>query len=183
VPQLDGAGNYEMWKTKVKMILIRERLWAVVDGHNTHPGDGPMVEELPDNYNHVSHVYDMALRHFDEQNELAYATILLTINDGPLVHVQNLTNAREIWAKLQELYGVKGYTACHLILRSLVTKTLQGSASVGDYVEQIKTYGQQLADIGYRLDNWILTSMLLHNLGQAYDGCICCVHAAGGPQH
>jgi hypothetical protein len=40
---------------------------------------------------------------------------------------------------------------------------------VGDYVDHIKKYGQQLTDKGYKLDDWILTSMLLHNLGDAYD--------------
>ena len=132
VPKLDGAGNYEDWKTKMKMILIRERLWAVVEGRTTHPGAEPTTEDFPSNLQEASDTYDTTLRHFEEQNERAYATILLTVNDGPLVHVQNLTDAKEIWEKLGELYGVKGYTARHLILKSLVSTTLQGSASVGD---------------------------------------------------
>ena len=169
VPKLDGAGNYEVWKTKVKMILIRERLWAVVKGRTTQPGAEPTTEDFPLNLQDASDTYDTTLRQFEKQNERAYATILLTVNDGPLVHVQNLTDAKEIWEKLGELYGVKGYTARHLILKSLVSTTLQGSASVGDYVNHIKKYGQQLSDMGYKLEDWILTSMLLHNLGDAYD--------------
>ena len=98
--------------------------FPTVEGVNAHPGPEPTVEEFPENYEHVTAVYDTALRQFEEQNERAYATILLTINDGPLVHVQNLTNAKEIWEKLGELYGVKGYTARHLILKSLVTTTV-----------------------------------------------------------
>ena len=66
IPKLEGAGNYEMWKTKVKMILIRKRLWAFVEGNNTHPGEVPTVEDFPNNYDHVSHVYDTALRHFEK---------------------------------------------------------------------------------------------------------------------
>ena len=38
-----------------------------------------------------------------------------------------------------------------------------------DYVNLIKKYSQQLADMGYRLDDWILTSILLHDLGEVYD--------------
>jgi hypothetical protein len=161
-----------MWKTKVKMTLIRERLWAVVEGRTAHPESVPTEANFPEDLQNVSQIYDNALRLYEELNERAYATILLTINDSPLVHVQNLTNAKEIWETLGDLYGVKGYTARHLILKSLVSTTLQGSASVGDYIDHIKKYGQQLSEMGYKLEDWILTSMLLHNLGEAYDAFV-----------
>jgi hypothetical protein len=32
----------------------------------------------------------------------------LIVNDSLLVHVQNLTDAKEIWEKLEKLCGVKG---------------------------------------------------------------------------
>ena len=83
----------------------------------------------------------MRIEQEEEHNKQAYPTILLTIRNRPLVHVQNLTNAQAIWEKLKELYRVKGYTARHLILKNLVSTTLHSAASVEDYVDRIKKYG------------------------------------------
>ena len=78
------------------MILFRERLWAIVDGRNIHPSLVPTAEGFPHNLDHATEVFETALRYYEEHNERAYATILLTINDGPLVHVQNVTDAKPI---------------------------------------------------------------------------------------
>ena len=40
------------------------------------------------------------------------------------------------------------------------------------YIDAIKTSGQLLEDISYAMPKWMLTSLLLFNLGEAYNSFI-----------
>ena len=166
VPRLEGASNYEVWKTMAKMVLIRERLWTIVDGRDPEPTP---LERTELETNEQLDEYERKYTTWTERNEQAYATLLLTVSSGTLVHVQNLTSAREIWLKLGELYSVRGYTARHLVLKDLMTTKLAGESSVGQYVDKLKSHGQKLLDMGHPVSPWILTSLLLHNLGETYE--------------
>ena len=74
--------------------------------------------------------------------------------------------------KLKALFDVKGYTARYLTFKELVTTTLECSASVTAYIDSIKRCGQKLNDMGSAVDSWILTSILLYNLREAYDSFV-----------
>src|SRR5436190_17580561 len=77
-----------------------------------------------------------------------------------------------MWKKLQELFETQGYTVCFLALKDAVNTTLECSRSVEAYIDAIKTSGQLLEDMGHAMPKWMLTSLLLFNLGEAYDSFI-----------
>ncbi len=39
VVELQGTSNYDMWSTRMKMILIKEKLWTVTDGFKKKPNE------------------------------------------------------------------------------------------------------------------------------------------------
>src|SRR5215218_4015060 len=89
-----NGDNYHDWKQRVKLILMKEGLWKLVDGKRKAPTgkeDGTT-----------------ALEKWEDDCENVYATICLTITTPIMVHVENLTSASEVWKKLAEVYEKKG---------------------------------------------------------------------------
>jgi hypothetical protein len=63
-PLLIGASNYPTWKSKIEMVLVRERLWSIISGRRVKPESGAK-----------------ALTDFEEDCERATATIFLYLSD------------------------------------------------------------------------------------------------------
>ena len=111
-------------------------------------------------------------KEWDRTSRRAYATIALAISEDCRVHITGIKDPEAMWNKLKALFDVKGYTARYLTFKELVTTTLERSASVTAYIDSIKRCGQKLNDMGSAVDSWILTSILLYNLGEAYDSFV-----------
>ena len=89
-----NGDNYHDWKQRVKLILMKEGLWKIVDGKRKAPtgkeGDSTALEK------------------WENDCENAYAMICLMINTPIMQHVENLTTASKVWKKLAEVYEKKG---------------------------------------------------------------------------
>ena len=67
---------------------------------------------------------------------------------------------------------MKGYTSRYLLLKGLVTTTLALSTSVTEFIDSLKRNSRRLKDMGSLIPDWILTAVLLHNLGDLYDNFV-----------
>jgi transposase InsO family protein len=74
-----------------------------------------------------------------------------------------------MWDKLKKLYEEQGYNARYLALTSLISTRYEDMKSIEEYTEHIKQTARRLADMGSKLDEWIVTSVLLANLGPGYE--------------
>jgi hypothetical protein len=89
-----NLNNYHDWKFRVKLILMKEGLWKIVDGKRTAPDD------KSDDPN--------ALEKWEDDCESAFATICLSISNSKMPRVKNCTTATEVWKKLAEIYEQGG---------------------------------------------------------------------------
>ena len=73
--------NYKTWAVKDEMLLRREGIWQFV---NNNPAQ------------------------FDEEqerdHEKALRTLVLSIEDNQLIHIQGLTTAKAVWDRLKNIY-------------------------------------------------------------------------------
>src|SRR5216117_1577071 len=185
IEKLEGASNYATWKNAMEMILIREDLWEVTSGESKAPGpwyepvlgttatgipaivtSGTRTERTP-TAEEAKERLD-----FNRLHRRAYATIALAVSEQCRVHIAHIKDPVAMWKKLQELFETQGYTARFLALKDAVNTTLERSGSVEAYIDAIKTSGQLLEDMGHAMPKWMLTSLLLFNLGEAYDSFI-----------
>src|SRR6218665_1289828 len=74
--------NYQIWKFKIKMLLIREDTCTVVQGVTP--------DAVPDDW--------------QRKDEKAQCTISLTVEDNKLIHICNCTSAKEMWKQLQKVH-------------------------------------------------------------------------------
>ncbi len=162
VVKLQGTTNYDAWALKTKMLLIREGLWSVIE---------PPVTKTPEAKEEETEAKG-ALVVDPDKDQKALATIVLAMDDSLLDHASGATTARELWKTLKDLYSMKGFTAKYLLLKGLMSTTLSSSPSAEEFARSIKRFNQRLLNMGAKVENWVLVAVLLHNLGQPYDGFV-----------
>src|SRR5215813_1777839 len=75
------ASNYQMWKIKMKLMLVKDDLWDVV---NPKPDPAPAT--------------------WEKRSQRAQALIALSLDDDQLVHVVAKNSAWETWEALRKLH-------------------------------------------------------------------------------
>ena len=83
VEKLNGE-NYEIWKYKMELLLIKDKLWSVVTSE-------PPEETEP----------EAIKKAWTEKDNEARATIELLVEDNQLVHIRNARSAKGAWTTLQ----------------------------------------------------------------------------------
>ena len=151
VKPLTGPDNYMLWKTKMKMILMREGLWLCTASVLPTPTSANDLED------------------FVENQDKAFATILLKLDDKVLSLVEDLTHPNAVWLHLQSLYSESGYSARHSALSTLFSTSLSSCIDVQDYVTTLSTIFKKIQLLQGNLPDWILPSIMLHNLGPTYN--------------
>ena len=185
IEKLEGTSNYVTWKNAMEMILIQEDLQEVTNGKSKDPGpwyelilgttaEGIPAVTTPQVREEQSPTAAEAKEHLEWKclHRHAYATISLAVSEQCRIHIAHIKNPVDMWKKLQELFKTQGYTARFLALKEAVNTTLERSRSVEAYINAIKTSSQQLEDMSHAMPKWMLTSLLLFNLGEAYDSFI-----------
>jgi hypothetical protein len=86
-PPLKGPENYGSWKTKMKMVLIWEKLWSIMCKKRAR---------LDSNESKLLEVYK-------EDAKRVMATIFLHLDDNIERYVRDLQDPVLIWKKLREV--------------------------------------------------------------------------------
>ena len=73
--------NYKIWAVKAEMLLRREGLWSFV----SNPPAQLNEEE-------------------EREHERALSTLILSIEDDQLIHVQGQATAKAVWDRLRNIY-------------------------------------------------------------------------------
>ncbi|KAL1582041.1 hypothetical protein WHR41_09299 [Cladosporium halotolerans] len=163
--KLDGASNYSAWATNAMYMLMNKDLWEVVDGSE----DSPSESSEYDRGSAERADAEKGLREWNKKNNRARAAIALSVNDGPKRYIDDESTAKGMWDKLRRLYEERGYNARFLALKSLISVRYEDTKSIEEYTEHVKQTTRRLANMGSRIDDWIVTSVLLANLGPAFE--------------
>ena len=145
LPKLKGTDNYIIWSLRAKAYLIEKGYYsALLDN-----------EELPIDFNNK-----------------ALAIIYLLCEDGPLLHIRDITSAKAAWEKLENLYNPKGFTTDYLILREFFNSTLNEYSSIEEYLNKIKELVDNLKSKEINLPDQVVISWVLYNLDNSYESFI-----------
>ena len=146
IPKLKGISNYETWALRVCAFLTRE-------------GQRPAISQIPPQIE-------------QDLNDKALANIQLTVEDGPLLQIQNLATAKEAWEAFQNLYSPKGFTSEFLICREFFEATLNKYSSMEEYLNKVKQLSDQLKAKKLDLPRQVIIAWVLNNLTDNYDGFV-----------
>ena len=90
VEKLTGD-NYHHWKFQMKMCLIGKDLWEIVTGAETLPADASAEEQ----------------RKFRKRENLALATVCLSVATNLQIYVRSAESAKEAWENLEKHFEEK----------------------------------------------------------------------------
>uniref|UniRef100_A0AAG5DT47 Retrovirus-related Pol polyprotein from transposon TNT 1-94 n=1 Tax=Anopheles atroparvus TaxID=41427 RepID=A0AAG5DT47_ANOAO len=161
---LRGSENYSSWSFATKMVLIKEKTWCAVK----EPAEGePAVSE--------------------ETSMQALATICLSIDSSIYGLVRDAKNAKQAWDNLKNTYEHSGSTRKIGLLRRLTGIRLVGAERDEDiicqttqqYVNELFTTSHQLAEVGFKVDDDWLASLLMKGLPKQYDPMILGLESSG----
>ena len=148
IAKLNGTSNYQVWSIKMKMYLIAQDLWDVVEIS-------------------TSKVTDPNLR---SQNSKALSIIFLSCED----HIIRLLDPNDLavtaWKKLEKQYGQVGFSARHLSFQSLNSTLLSSCNNVDHFIDQFRAHVTTLSQMTANpIPQWLLLSILINNVGNQYE--------------
>lgn len=152
IEKLTGRDNYSTWRFAVKTYLEHEELWDCVE--------------------------NVAIA--DPKRDLkAKSKIILLVDSINYVHIQEAKSAKEVWDNLANAFNDSGLTRRVGLLRELCTTTLAECQNVEEYVSKVVTTAHKLRNIGFKVDDEWLGTLLLSGLPDTYKPMIIAIESSG----
>lgn len=149
VEKLDGT-NYNIWKFKTELILIKEGIWNVIK--NERP-------ENPD-------------EKWLANDDKARATIGLLLENDQLLHIRNASSAKESWEVLKDYYEKPSLTNKIFLYKKLFRTTMPENSDLKKHLNSITEIVQQLAALGKKLEDDLIVACILFSLPASYESLV-----------
>jgi len=149
---LKGATNYQTWKVQVRMALIRENLWHIVNGTEQAPA--------PDSSDYSK---------FSARRDKALATIVLTLDPELIYLIGDAEDPIKVWKELENTYQKKSVANKFSLRKKLINTKFQTGTSLQNHAKIFSETYSSLAAIGEPLDNDDKVFYLLCSLPESFD--------------
>lgn len=150
VTKLNG-NNYQMWKYKMELLLLKEELWNVVN-------DEAPAQPVPESW---------TLR-----DGKARATIGLLIEDSQIIHIRNAQTAREAWNNLKQYHEKSTLTNKVFLLKRLCRMNMPENGNMEEHVRNLMEIIDQLTALGENLAEHLQVAFLLCSLPESYSNLV-----------
>lgn len=137
--------NYMQWSFKMKMLLIRDGLWKVIE--NEKPA------------------LDLT---WDVLDQKAFATIVLCVGDDQVVHVKRAKTAKESWDVLKAYHQKSSLTSQVALLKKLYKAELKTGGDMKAHMRQMFEWFDELNEIGCGEEEHKAILILLASLSDEY---------------
>ena len=115
---LNGA-NFPTWKLQVRMVLMKQGVWKIVNG----------TEVAPDEENII------ATSKFNDRRDKALSTIVLAVETSLLYLLGDPQDPVEVWNKLCDQFQAKTWANKLSLRRKLYSLKLKENESVQDHIK------------------------------------------------
>lgn len=154
IEKLTGRDNYATWRFAVQTYLQHEELWDCIESNS-----GTSLDT--------------------KRDTKAKTKIILLVDPINYVHIQEAGTAKEVWEKLSMAFDDSGLTRRVGLLRDLCNTSLTGCQNVEEYVSKIMSTAHKLRNIGFKVDDEWLGTLLLSGLPETYQPMIIAMESSG----
>lgn len=142
--------NYQVWKYKLELLLMKEGLWDVVKLNR--PKD-------PDDV-------------WFSKDGKARATIGLLVEDNQLGHIKKCSTAKEMWNTLQGYHQKSTLSNKVSLLKRLCSLKLSEGDDIEEHINSMSNLIDQLSALGEILAEQLTVALLLSSLPESYSTLI-----------
>ena len=153
--------NYPTWKVQMKMYLMREDLFRLVDG-----------SEIPPSSSDAG-----ALRKYNSRRDKALATIVLAVDPKLLYLIGDPTDPVDVWKKLQDTFQKKTWANKLRLKRKLYNMKLKEGDSLQLHLKSFIELFEELAVIGDAIEEEDRVINLLASLPDSYSTLVTALEA------
>src|SRR5712692_5712756 len=143
--------NYEIWKILMEAILVHKQLCDVALGWMPRPARPPN-----------------AMWAWDQKNQEAQAKLQLAVEWDQLAHM-TAEDASEIWAKLEHVHQLTGFTMCIGLKRQLWKMKMKDGQRMASWISDVKGIVFQLSQIGVAVPDEDIILTLTNGLPAPYN--------------
>ena len=130
IEKFNGSNNFELWKVKMRDMLIQQGVLKELAGKTKKP-------------------YDMSNEPWNKIDEKALSAIRLCLADDVLFNIVSETTAAGLWTKLESLYMTKSLTNKILLKRQLFTLRMKEGTKISDHLNAFNTLVCQFSSMEY----------------------------------
>ena len=148
--------NYHTWKFQMKMCLIGKDLWGIVTGDETLNPEATNQEQ----------------QKFRRRENLALASICLSVSNDIQIYVRSARNAKEAWTSLDQHFERKPLAHKIFYRRKLYAAKMEKGNSMINHVNYLKTLSEHLDAVGDPIQEKDLVIILISSLPEEYNHLI-----------
>ncbi|KAF2350150.1 Zinc finger CCHC-type [Trinorchestia longiramus] len=153
--------NYPTWKIHMRMCLVNDKLWDIVQGTET-------ISSTAD---------EAARRKFESRRDLALATIVLGVDQSQLYLLGDPTDPVEVWRKLQNTFQKKSWANKFRLKKKLFNMKLENGQNLQDHIKVFVELFEELAIIGDAMEEEERVIILLSSLPERFSTLITALEA------
>ena len=153
--------NYATWKVQMKMYLLRENLFSIVNGTEV----APRSEQ------------SKAAQAFSQRSDRALASIVLAIDPKLLYIVGDPTDPSEVWQKLQDTFQRKTWSNKLRLKKKLYAMKLAPCGSLQPHLKEFVELFDELVIIGDAVEDEDRVFCLLASLPDSYSTMVTALEA------
>ena len=142
-----NCGNYRVWALRMKMILIKEDLWDVIDPGSTKADNA--VKSLK-----------------------ALAQIILMVENDQLVHIADAKDGKEAWVSLKNFHVNESIGHKMRLYKKLFKTELSIGGDMRKHLQILLEIAQNIKDCGDKLEETMVVSAILSSLNFEYDNLV-----------
>lgn len=139
--------NYQTWKYKLELLLLKEGLWEVVS--EAKPVDPSAV--------------------WTKQDGKAKALIGLLIEDSQLIHVRKLDTSKNYWDALKSYHQKSTLTNKVFLLKRICRMQMGENGDMESHINTLLDIVDQLTALGETLAENLVVALLLCSLPDSYN--------------
>lgn len=158
--ELLSKDNYDTWCMQIEALLTKNDLWEYVDGTNVCPRMGAETRDA-----------------WVKNDKKAKADLIMAIQPSELKQTRGCETSREIWLKLQSIYASKGPARRATLLKQLIHQKMEDGDDVREHVAKFFDVVNKLEDMEIRINEDLVTIMLLYSLPQSYENFRCAIES------
>lgn len=147
------AENYHTWKFNMKMLLIGKDLWEIVNGSEVLQEDATAEEK----------------RKFKKRENLALASVCLSISASLQIYVRSAENEKEAWDSLAKHFQQKTLSRKIQLRRKLYSIKLKKGSDMVEHINAVKTIAEHLDAIGDPISEHDLIIILISSLNEEFN--------------
>jgi hypothetical protein len=159
--KLDGASNFRAWKTRIDLILAKNKVLDIVKGKIVKPKFKEGEEKEPQNV--------AAMEKFKDVDINAMSIIVDSIKDHLIPYISHLDSSKKIYDALTNLFSVRNIGQAMSLKNELRDMKMNDDDSITSYFVRISQLRDQLQAIEEITSEKELVNIVLNGLPKTWD--------------